>query len=48
MRIAFLCILLTGCAGFNVQGTVTATYNTSAITNATMNPGAVVPDPVKP
>lgn len=32
---------LTGCSGLNVQWAATATYNTPASTQTTMNPGAV-------
>ena len=31
--------LMAGCAGFNVQGVVTLTYNTGAVTQAIMTPG---------
>jgi len=34
-------LLLTGCAGLNVSGVVTATYNTPATTQATLTPGAI-------
>jgi hypothetical protein len=33
-------LLLSGCAGLNVQAVFTATYNTQAVTTATMMPGA--------
>ena len=36
-------VALSGCAGLNVQWTATATYNTPAVTTATMNPGAILP-----
>lgn len=32
-------LLVSGCAGLNVQWAATATYNTPAVTQATMNPG---------
>ena len=31
--------MLAGCAGLNVQWTAVATYNTPAVTTATMTPG---------
>ncbi len=34
-------VILTGCSGLNVQWAATATYNTPASTQTTMNPGAV-------
>jgi hypothetical protein len=33
-------VLLSGCAGLNVQWAATATYNTPATTITTMTPGA--------
>lgn len=48
MRYLFVCLLLSGCAGLNVQWTATATYNTPAVTTTTMNPGAIVDAVVKP
>ncbi|MCX7179445.1 MAG: hypothetical protein NTX56_11975 [Proteobacteria bacterium] len=35
-----LAIVLAGCSGLNVQWAATATYNTPASTQTTMNPGA--------
>ena len=32
--------LLAGCAGLNVSGAATITYNTPAVTSVTMTPGA--------
>lgn len=44
--LAVFVLLLAGCAGLNVQWAATATYNTPAITTATMKPGE--PIVVKP
>jgi hypothetical protein len=33
-------VLLSGCAGLNVQWAATMTYNTPAVTAVTMTPGA--------
>ena len=38
--ILLLVALLPGCAGLNVSGAITATYNTPAVTSVTMTPGA--------
>ena len=35
-----LTLLVTGCAGLNVSGAATITYNTPAVTVVTMTPGA--------
>ncbi len=35
-----LASFMTGCSGLNVQWAATATYNTPASTQTTMNPGA--------
>jgi hypothetical protein len=33
-------VLLSGCAGLNVSWVATASYNTPAVTSATLTPGA--------
>jgi len=38
-----LATALTGCAGLNVSWVATASYNTPAITTATLTPGAEKP-----
>ena len=40
--------LLAGCAGLNVSGAATITYNTPAVTVVTMTPGAIDEAPAKP